>query len=609
MKKLLCFISVFLIFIVNSQVYAESFLNFDGGLMSNNEEYWVASGKPVVFEIEGSTSEISFGSGEETVLATKQRVQKIKVNVSSSSGVSCTVSNSKSSYYTLSDNTFTLKDNNTATSNLEGAIGKVTCTLPTTSSVINYSKSNYINVSLETTDIDIAPETPTTSNSTTSKKMCFGVINESYLNSLNDSPSVTSIKVDDLSPSMTTVEVNKDKVTLKITQNELASKNKLYLTVDSQKKGTLIKQQEISAGDRLIDLPYGATVIEVAEKTEKKKVIDDLFDDVWQDYGFAESSVNTTRRDPYYFVVNRPDNRSKVSTLKSLSISDVNISFKSDLKTYIATVPYKVSSVTINSVLTDAKSSYVKGYGNRKVSLKEGTNNIQIKVQAENETISTYTIKITREKNDDASLKSITVNDKEITLKADLLVYTTKVDNDVTKPTIKAVPTDSNAKAVVEKFNDLVEGENEISITVTASNGTKKVYVINIVRDQKISTNSKLGKLEVKGQNINFEPDKTEYKVHINHDVDKLDLVLETDNEKAKYIVTGNKDLKDGSVVKIKVTAEDGETITNYTINVEKEKKPFNILFAIIPAAVLVVGGLAALIAKGKKNKGSHIAS
>ena len=609
MKKLLCFISVFLIFIVNSQVYAESFLNFDGGLMSNNEEYWVASGKPVVFEIEGSTSEISFGSGEETVLATKQRVQKIKVNVSSSSGVSCTVSNSKSSYYTLSDNTFTLKDNNTATSNLQGVIGKVTCTLPTTSNVINYSKNNYINISLETTDIDVAPETPTTSNSTAGGKLYFGVISESYLNSLNDSPSVTSIKVDDLSPSMTTVEVNKNKVTLKVTQNELASKNKLYLTVDSQKKGTLIKQQEISAGDRSIDLPYGATVIEVAEKTEKKKVIDDLFDDVWQDYGFAESSVNAAKRDPYYFVVNRPDNRSKVSTLKSLSISDVNISFKSDLKTYIATVPYKVSSVTINSVLTDAKSSYVKGYGNRKVSLKEGTNNIQIKVQAENETISTYTIKITREKNDDASLKSITVNDKEIAPKADLLVYTMKVDNDVTKPTIKAVPTDSNAKAVVEKFNDLVEGENEISITVTASNGTKKVYVINIVRDQKISTNSKLGKLEVKGQNINFEPDKTEYKVHINHDVDKLDLVLETDNEKAKYIVTGNKDLKDGSVVKIKVTAEDGETITNYTINVEKEKKPFNILFAIIPAAVLVVGGLAALIAKGKKNKGSHIAS
>ena len=48
-------------------------------------------------------------------------------------------------------------------------------------------------------------------------------------------------------------------------------------------------------------------------------------------------------------------------------------------------------------------------------------------------------------------------------------------------------------------------------------------------------------------------------------DVEKLDLVVETDHEKAKYVVTGNKELENGSVVKVKVTAEDKKT-TKYKI-------------------------------------------
>lgn len=608
MKKWFYAISLFLIFMINSTVYAEGYLNSDDVITWYSEvnKVYIASGKKMNFTINGSTSEIIFGSSEESVLVQKERVQSIKVTISSSSGASCTVSNKNSSYYDLNNNVFTLKDNNTETDNLDGSIGGISCSVPTTDNVIRFTPNNYITITLETTDIDIAPETPTTKKETKTYRYQFGVLNESYIRSFNKNTSITSVTVDGQPPQgLKSIEIDKASVTLAITQNGLASKNNLYLNVESEKNGPIIKKELISAGERTINLPYGSTLVYVEEKSEKEIFLDSLYgDESYDEVGFTDGTFDRyIASNESAFLFNRIDNRSKVNTLKSLMISDVTISFNPDLKTYNATVPYKVSSVKINSVLTDSKSSYVKGYGNRTVNLNEGTNNIQIKVQAENESVATYTIKITREKNDDASLKSITVDEKEIAVKEDLLVYSVKVNNEVVRPTIKAVPTDSKAKAEIDKFDDLVEGDNEINITVTASNGTKKVYVINVIRDTLISTNSKLKKLEVKGQDINFEIDKEEYKVHINYDVDKLDLVIEPDHEKAKYIVTGNKDLKNGSVVRIKVTAEDGETITNYVINVEKEKKPFNIVYVIIPAIMLLVGGVIILIKKGKKKK------
>lgn len=309
--------------------------------------------------------------------------------------------------------------------------------------------------------------------------------------------------------------------------------------------------------------------------------------------------------------ITRIDNRSKVNTLKTLNITGVNIDFKSDLKNYIATVPYKVSSVQINSTLTDSKSSYTKGYGNRTVNLKEGLNNVQVKVKAENGSEAVYTIKITREKNDDSSLKSITVNDKEIAIKSGLLIYSTNVENDVVKPTIKAIPNDSKAKVEIAKFSDLEEGSNEISITVTASNGTKSVYVIDVIREKLISDNSKLKVLEIKNHEISFNRDELNYSVHISYDIDQLDLIIEPEHEKATYVVTGNKDLENESIIKIKVTAEDQISITNYTIKIEKDKKPFNILFVIIPTILIIITTIVFVIKnkKGKKNVVNNINS
>ena len=185
------------------------------------------------------------------------------------------------------------------------------------------------------------------------------------------------------------------------------------------------------------------------------------------------------------------------------------------------------------------------------------------------------------------------------------------MENDVVKPNIKAIPNDSKAKVEIAKFNDLQEGSNEISITVTASNGTKSVYVVDVMREKLISDNSKLKVLGVKDHDISFNRDELNYSVHISYDIDQLDLIIEPEHEKATYVVTGNKDLENESIIKIKVTAEDQISITNYTIKIEKDKKPFNILFVIIPAILIIITTIVFVIKnkKGKKNVVNNINS
>ena len=282
------------------------------------------------------------------------------------------------------------------------------------------------------------------------------------------------------------------------------------------------------------------------------------------------------------------DNRSKVNTLKTLTVSDIKFTFKPDIKSYVLSVSNKTESVTIKSTLTDSKSSYVENYGNRTVKLKEGENEVLIKVKAENGTVGTYTLKIQREKNDDGTLKSLKVNDKEISLIKNTLAYTAYVDNKVTKAEIKAEATDKNAKVEISELKELVVGTNKVKITVTAANDKKTVYELNIVRDKEISINSKLKSLEIEDYKLNFSGDVLEYTLHIEKNIKILDITATPEHEKATVEIEGNKKLKDGSIIKIKVTAEDKKTTTIYQITIDKQES--YLLWIII--GIILVGGL-----------------
>lgn len=89
------------------------------------------------------------------------------------------------------------------------------------------------------------------------------------------------------------------------------------------------------------------------------------------------------------------ETKSNNSYLNSISLSDGKIDFSKDVLVYNLVVDYDTNSIEINATTEDSKS-IVEGLG--KHSLDVGNNKIELKVKAEDGSEKTYTINITREK-------------------------------------------------------------------------------------------------------------------------------------------------------------------------------------------------------------------
>ncbi len=307
----------------------------------------------------------------------------------------------------------------------------------------------------------------------------------------------------------------------------------------------------------------------------------------------------------YMIAVTRLDRRSRVNTLKSLKVEGGEISFKPDVRVYTVDVPYEVTRSSFKSTLTDPKSSYVDGYGDRSFDLMVGENTLEIKVKSESGDENVYTITINRGIASNVKLASLTVNNEKLKIKEDTEKYYYNVRNDVTHVEVLAEPSDPDALVAINNIDELQEGTNEVTITVTAQNGNVKIYSLTIKRDYKISDNALLRKLYIDGYNLDFDKNVFEYKLKVDNDVTFLGIDYETDHEKSAVSINGNKDLENGSVVKIKVLAENG-SIQVYSIEIEKDVKGKNsnmIIIIVILLILLIGGGVAYFLYNKKKNK------
>lgn len=288
----------------------------------------------------------------------------------------------------------------------------------------------------------------------------------------------------------------------------------------------------------------------------------------------SESGVNRI----YTLNIYRNDNRDKTNTLSSLEIENNKITpeFNKNTINYTLTVKKDVTSVKINATLESDKSSFNKGYGPRTVNLNYGVNNVLIKVTSESGATKTYTIKITRE--DDRSsnnyLKSLNVSSGDFTFNKKTLNYSFSVQNDVTSLNVIATPEDSKSTISGAKTYNLKEGLNKITITVTAENKQTRTYtlqVTRIVKNISKEVNNKLESLEITNYQINFDPETTIYNLTIENEK-SLDIVPKVQDSTSSVVVNGNENLKDGSVIKLVVTAVDGST-KEYIINISKNEE------------------------------------
>ncbi len=209
-------------------------------------------------------------------------------------------------------------------------------------------------------------------------------------------------------------------------------------------------------------------------------------------YGMNVFKVNVTGasgvKKIYTLNIKREDNRSKVNTLKTLSLSEGIINFSSSVNNYNLTVLNEVEKVTITSTLTDTTSSYVTNYGNREVSLKEGLNKILIKVSAENKTINTYTLNITRAGikeilSDNTNITDLKISNYDLTFDNNTLDYSLKI-NEEEKLDINVTLESEKANYIITG-NENLKNDSIITISITAEDGTNKEYRIKILKDEK----------------------------------------------------------------------------------------------------------------------------
>ena len=209
-------------------------------------------------------------------------------------------------------------------------------------------------------------------------------------------------------------------------------------------------------------------------------------------------------------------------------------------------------------------------------------------------------------KNTDATLKAIELSSGSIEFASDKESYDLIVGYDISTIEVNGIPNDNKASVRLEGDTNLKEGDNIIKLVVTAEDGiTTKTYTLNIKRENKVlSKNSNIKKIIINNYNINFNKNKKEYDLIINNE-DNLTINVELEDELAKYEILGNKKLKNKSVIKVIVTAEDG-TITEYKINIIKEvNKTKKLRIALIASIILntiIIGLLVFIVIRLNNN-------
>lgn len=166
--------------------------------------------------------------------------------------------------------------------------------------------------------------------------------------------------------------------------------------------------------------------------------------------------------------------------------------------------------------------------------------------------------------------------------------YTISVPNEVTTLSISAVADSSKATTKIEGNEELQVGDNNITITVTAEDGSTSTYTIVAKRANAELALASLSiyYIDENGEKVDiglspeFSLDKYEYKLEkiVPHTV--KDILVEgiSNRENATIEITGNQDLKSGKneiTIRVTVQTEEGlEEQKTYSIQLEKEEEP-----------------------------------
>lgn len=250
--------------------------------------------------------------------------------------------------------------------------------------------------------------------------------------------------------------------------------------------------------------------------------------------------------------------------------------FDKDIQEYNVAVPEGTTRVQI---IATAESELATLTGNGYVTVLAGENKYNINVKAEDGTIRTYIINLTRPKSSNNYLTEIipSVGTLQPSFSYTETEYTLELGNLDSFLYFDVNTENRFAKVEGIEEQEVPDGESTRLITVTAEDGTKREYTIKVIRNR--TDDARLASLEVKSYNLDQEFDEDLFEYTLTVPNDKFEL---TENEivaKPKYAdssvyLTPKIELQVLNINRysVKVLAPDGFTTQNYTINVTREK-------------------------------------
>lgn len=195
---------------------------------------------------------------------------------------------------------------------------------------------------------------------------------------------------------------------------------------------------------------------------------------------------------------------------------------------------------------------------NKKPSTSKPTNNNNNNVTTKNE----------EKKSNNANLSNIKISNIDFTFNKETLEYNLIVENNIETINIEATTEHNKAKLAGNGEQKLDIGENILELKITAEDGTKKTYTINIKRKD---NNAYLSNLEISNIDFEFNKDTLEYKFQVARDLKSVSVTSIPESNLATIEGLGDYELREEeTTVKVKVIAED-ETTKTYTITIEKE--------------------------------------
>lgn len=148
------------------------------------------------------------------------------------------------------------------------------------------------------------------------------------------------------------------------------------------------------------------------------------------------------------------------------------VDFVSNSSTTTKTYTFKFKAKSSGSATVSIKNASVIGYDENKMSVTTGSKTFKLMTQAE--------LEATYSKNNYLSSLEVVGHTLTPTFSKDVLEYNLELENGVESATIKASKEDSTATVKGTGEVSLKEGLNTFEVVVTAQNGGKRTYKINI---------------------------------------------------------------------------------------------------------------------------------